>query len=73
MTPEKGQPGTIAIGGGHLYWTSWAYRPNPVNGELGSGWIDRANLDGTGVRRIVVAGSEEQSPTDVAVAPRRGR
>ncbi len=67
ITTDKGQPGSIAAGGGHIYWTNWAYWTNPVNGELGSGWIARANLDGTGVQRFVAAGSEEESPTDVGV------
>lgn len=69
ITTDRGQPGSIAVGGGHIYWTNWAYWMNPVNGELGSGWIARANLDGTGAKRFVATGSEEESPTDVAVVP----
>lgn len=66
ITAGMGQPGGLAVGAGHVYWTGRAYS-EPVGGEL-LGWINRANLDGKAVR-WVPAGSDEDSPTDVAVGP----
>lgn len=74
ITSDRGQPGGIVVGGSRIYWTGLAHSStNPDDDEL-LGWIGRANLNGTGVHWIA-AGSDEASPTDVAVvpaAPRRG-
>jgi hypothetical protein len=64
---DKAQPGGIAVGGGHVYWTGVAHSStNPAEDTL-LGWIGRANLDDRSVHWMA-AGSDEETPTDVAVS-----
>lgn len=67
IVSDKGQPGGIAVGGGHVYWTGVAHSSNNPSEDTLLGRIGWANLDGRGVHWISV-GSDEWAPTDVAVA-----
>jgi hypothetical protein len=68
MTSNRGQPGGITVRGGHVYWTALAHSStNPAEDTL-LGWIGRAKVDGAGLH-WTFAGSDEETPTDVAVVP----
>ena len=44
----------LDVGAGKMYWTYWPdWTPERGWGEQGTGKIQRANLDGTGVQDVV--------------------
>jgi hypothetical protein len=68
ITSDKGQPGGIAVGAGHVYWTGVAHSSTNPSEDTLVGRIGWADLNGRGVHWIAV-GSDEEAPTDVAVSP----
>jgi hypothetical protein len=50
----------VAVDGSHIYWT------NTPNGQLGSGTINGANLDGSNPQTLITG---QNGPVGVAVSP----
>jgi hypothetical protein len=59
-------PGWIAIGAGHIYWSN-PCNPNSNTSSSYSNTIGRANLDGTGVNRSFITGAN--NPFGLVIGP----